>query len=148
MLKKIINAVFGEFNEKELKRIQPLVPQINQKEEEYQKLSDDELKANTEKFKERIQKGETVDDLLIEAFATVKNACRRMMGQKFSVGKDEKEWDMIPYDCQLIGGIVLNQGQIAEMKTGEGKTLAATLPLYLNSLIGQGCHLVTVNDYL
>ncbi len=148
MLKKIINAVFGEFNEKELKRIQPLVPQINQKEEEYQKLSDDELKANTEKFKERIQKGETVDDLLIEAFATVKNACRRMMGQKFSVGKDEKEWDMIPYDCQLIGGIVLNQGQIAEMKTGEGKTLVAALPVYLNALTDKGVHVVTVNDYL
>lgn len=148
MLTKIINAVFGEANAKELKKIQPLIGQINQKEEEYQKLSDDELKANTEKFKQRIEKGETVDDLMVEAFATVKNACRRLVGTKYALGKDELDWEMIPYDCQLIGGIILHKGNITEMKTGEGKTLVAALPIYLNALTGKGIHLVTVNDYL
>ena len=148
MLKQIINKVFGDYNTKELKKIQPKVSQINQKEEEYQKLSDDELKDNTNKFKERIKNGETVDDLLIEAFATVKNACRRLMGAKFTMGKNEEEWYMIPYDCQLIGGMVLHRGKISEMKTGEGKTLVAALATYLNALTGKGVHVITVNDYL
>ncbi|MFC1729822.1 preprotein translocase subunit SecA [candidate division KSB1 bacterium] len=148
MLNKLITTVFGDPNEKELKSIRPIVEQINQKEEEYQKLSDDELKGNTEKFKERIRNGETVDDLLVEAFATVKNACRRLIGTKYVLGKDEQTWDMVPYDCQLIGGIVLNKGKISEMKTGEGKTLVAALPVYLNALTEKGVHVVTVNDYL
>jgi len=148
MLTKIINAIIGDFNTKELKRITPLVAQINAKEEEYQKLTDDQLKNNTVLFKDRLAKGETVDDLLIEAFATVKNACRRLMGTKHLLGKEEVTWEMIPFDCQLIGGMALHRGRISEMKTGEGKTLVAVLPVYLNALTGKGVHLVTVNDYL
>ncbi|MBN2096388.1 preprotein translocase subunit SecA [Candidatus Peregrinibacteria bacterium] len=148
MLKRLIKSILGDYNEKELKKIEPLIPEINQKEEEYQKLSDDELKANTEKFKERLKNGEAVDDLLTEAFATVKNACRRLIGTKYKLGKEEGTWDMIPYDCQLVGGIALHKGKISEMKTGEGKTLVAALPVYLNALTGKGVHVVTVNDYL
>ena len=148
MLTKIINKIIGDANEKELKKKQSIVTQVNAKEEEFQKLSDEELKNKTAEFKERLQNGETVDDILIEAFATVKNACRRLMGTKFTLGKEEKAWDMVPFDCQIIGGAILHEGKIAEMKTGEGKTLVATLPLYLNALEGKGAHLVTVNDYL
>ncbi len=122
-------------NEKEINRLRPLVKEINALEPEFQKLSDDELKAKTAEFKERLSKGETLDDLLPEAFAAVREAARRTIGMRH-------------FDVQLMGGIVLHQGKIAEMKTGEGKTLVATLPLYLNSLEGKGCHLVTVNDYL
>jgi len=122
-------------NEKEIKRLQPLVKKINELEPEYQRLSDAELRGKTDEFRERLRNGETLDNLLPEAFAAVREATRRTLGQRH-------------YDVQLIGGIVLHQGKIAEMKTGEGKTLAATLPLYLNSLTGRGCHLVTVNDYL
>ena len=148
MLTKLITKIFGDYNEKELNKINPFVEKINKKEEEYQKLSDEELKNNTEKFKERIEKGETVDDLLAEAFATVKNACRRLVGTKYTLGKEEEEWNMIPYDCQLIGSVALHKGKITEMKTGEGKTLVAALPVYLNALTGKGVHVVTVNDYL
>ena len=148
MLKKLSKLIFGDYNEKELKKKDPIVAQINEKEQEYQSLTDDELKAKTPEFIERIKNGETTDDLLVEAFAVVKNACRRLMGTKFTQGKDEKKWDMIPYDCQLIGGVMLHEGKIAEMKTGEGKTLVAALPMYLNALAKKGAHLVTVNDYL
>jgi preprotein translocase subunit SecA len=148
MLTKIINVLIGDFNEKQIKKIRPLIPLINAKEAEYQKLSDEELKNNTVLFKERIKNGETVDDLLVEAFATVKNACRRLVGAKYSLGREEEKWNMVPYDCQLIGGVVLHKGKIAEMKTGEGKTLVAALPVYLNALSGKGVHVVTVNDYL
>ena len=122
-------------NEKELKRLQLLVKKINDLEPEYQRLSDEELRAKTDDFRERFKANSRLDELLPEAFAAVREATRRTLGQRH-------------YDVQLIGGIVLHQGKIAEMKTGEGKTLAATLPLYLNSLTGRGCHLVTVNDYL
>ncbi len=122
-------------NEKEISRLKPLVTEINDLEPEFQKLSDDELKAETPAFKERLSKGETLDDLLPEAFAAVREASRRTLGMRH-------------FDVQLMGGIVLHRGKIAEMRTGEGKTLVATLPLYLNSLEGKGCHLVTVNDYL
>ena len=122
-------------NEKELKRLQPLVDRINSLEPDFQKLSDDELRQKTDRFKERLGNGETLDDILPEAFAAVREAAKRTIGQRH-------------YDVQLMGGIVLHQGKIAEMKTGEGKTLVATLPLYLNALTGRGCHLVTVNDYL
>lgn len=148
MLKRIINAIIGDTNGKELKKKEPIVRSINEKEEEYRALSDEALKAKTAEFIERIKNGEHVDDLLIEAFAAVKNACRRLQGQRFLLGKDEKVWDMVPYDVQLIGGIMLHEGKIAEMKTGEGKTLVASLPLYLNALSKKGVHLVTVNDYL
>lgn len=125
----------GESNEKEIKRLQKTVDKINLLEPDFQKLSDAGLRAKTQEFKDRLAKGETLDDLLPEAFAAVREAAQRTIGQRH-------------YDVQLMGGIVLHQGRIAEMRTGEGKTLVATLPLYLNSLAGQGCHLVTVNDYL
>jgi preprotein translocase subunit SecA len=122
-------------NEKELKRLQPLVESINQLEPEFEKLSDDELGAKTEEFKGRLAGGSSLDELLPEAFTAVREAAKRTIGLRH-------------FDVQLIGGIVLHQGKIAEMKTGEGKTLVATLPLYLNALTGKGVHLVTVNDYL
>jgi preprotein translocase subunit SecA len=125
----------SDSNEKELKRLQPLVDKINSLEPDFQKLSDDELRQKTDLFKERLGNGETLDDILPEAYAAVREAAKRTIGQRH-------------YDVQLMGGIVLHQGKIAEMKTGEGKTLVATLPLYLNALTGRGCHLVTVNDYL
>jgi len=148
MLNKIINAIIGDTNSKELMKRSPLIEAINQKEVEFQSLSEDSLKAKTNEFIERLSAGETADDLLVEAFAVVKNACRRLVGTKFTLGKEEKTWDMIPYDVQLMGGIMLHEGKIAEMKTGEGKTLVASLALYLNALHKKGAHLVTVNDYL
>ncbi len=122
-------------NEKELKRLQPAVNEINSLEPEFERLSDAELRAKTEEFQARLKAGSSLDELLPEAFAAVREAAKRTIGQRH-------------FDVQLMGGIVLHQGKIAEMKTGEGKTLVATLPLYLNSLSGQGCHLITVNDYL
>ena len=122
-------------NEKELKRLQPIVSQINELEAEFERLSDAELCAKTDEFKAQLENGSSLDELLPEAFAAVREAAKRTIGQRH-------------FDVQLMGGIVLHQGKIAEMKTGEGKTLVATLPLYLNCLTGQGCHLVTVNDYL
>lgn len=148
MLTKLINKIIGDPNEKALKKIAPLVQRINAAEIALQTLSEEAIKAKTDEFRERFKNGESTDDLLVEAFAVVKNACRRLVGKRFTLGKDEKTWDMIPFDCQLVGGIVLHQGGIAEMKTGEGKTLVAALPLYLNALTGRGAHLVTVNDYL
>ncbi len=122
-------------NEKELKRLQPIVNRINELEPEFERLSNNELRAKNEEFKARLKANSSLDELLPEAFAAVRETARRTIGQRH-------------FDVQLTGGIVLHQGKIAEMKTGEGKTLVATLPLYLNSLTGQGCHLVTVNDYL
>lgn len=122
-------------NEKELKRLRPIVDRINSLEPDFEKLTDAELRAKTDEFKARLKEGETLDDLLPEAYAAVREAAKRTLKQRH-------------FDVQLMGGIVLHQGKIAEMKTGEGKTLVATLPLYLNSLTGKGCHLVTVNDYL
>ncbi|TET67365.1 MAG: preprotein translocase subunit SecA, partial [Dehalococcoidia bacterium] len=126
---------FVDSNEKELKRLQPIVDRINSLEPEFEKLSDAELRAKTDEFKARLKAGSSLDELLPEAFTAVREAAKRTIGQRH-------------FDVQLMGGVVLHQGKIAEMKTGEGKTLVATLPLYLNSLTGQGCHLVTVNDYL
>ncbi len=131
---KLFSKIFGD-NEREIKRYLPLVEQVNALEPDFEALSDDELRAKTDEFRQRLQDGETVDDLLPEAFAAVREAARRQVGQR-------------PYDVQIIGGIILHQGKIAELKTGEGKTLTATLPLYLNALSGKGAHLVTVNDYL
>jgi preprotein translocase subunit SecA len=148
MLTKVITTVFGDKNEREVKKLIPIVESINQYSEEFQKLSDDQLQQKTEEFKERLNNGETLDDILPEAFAAVKDTCRRLMGKRWMVTGREIEWDMIPFDVQLLGGIVLHQGKIAEMATGEGKTLVATMPLYLNALEGKGAHLVTVNDYL
>ncbi|MDD5569472.1 MAG: preprotein translocase subunit SecA [Candidatus Pacebacteria bacterium] len=131
----ILNDLFGNANEKYAKKASPIIEKINSLESSFQKFSNDELKQKTREFKERLQKGETLDGILPEAFAATREAARRNLNQRH-------------FDCQLIGGIVLHQGKIAEMKTGEGKTLTATLPLYLNALEEKGCHLVTVNDYL
>ena len=122
-------------NEKVLKRLQPAVARVNALEPDFAGLSDAGLRQKTDRFKERLKGGETLDALLPEAFAAVREAARRSIGQRH-------------FDVQLLGGMVLHQGKIAEMKTGEGKTLVATLPLYLNALTGKGCHLVTVNGYL
>ncbi|PIZ74082.1 preprotein translocase subunit SecA [Candidatus Peregrinibacteria bacterium CG_4_10_14_0_2_um_filter_43_11] len=148
MLTAIINKIIGDANEKELKKKRVRVEEINKKEIEFQSLSEEALKKKTDEFRKRFQNGESLDDLLVEGFAVVKNACRRLMGKKYDLGKEEKTWEMIPFDCQLIGAITLHEGKIAEMKTGEGKTLVAAITLYLNALSGKGVHLVTVNDYL
>jgi len=132
---KWLGSLFVDSNEKELKRLQPIVERINKLEPEFERLSDAELRAKTDEFKARLKAGSSIDELLPEAFAAVREAAKRTIGQRH-------------FDVQLMGGIVLHQGRIAEMKTGEGKTLVATLPLYLNSLTGQGCQLATVNDYL
>ncbi len=144
----LLKLIFGTKNQRDIKRLMPLVRKINALEEHYQSLSEEELKAKTALFRERLAKGETLDDLLPEAYATVKNACRRLVGTTCEVCGHELTWNMIPFDVQIIGGIVLHQGKIAEMQTGEGKTLVATFPLYLNALSGKAAHLVTVNDYL
>jgi preprotein translocase subunit SecA len=191
MIKKLVTAVFGTRYERDVKKIRPFVAQIHSHEERLKTVDESELKAQTERFRERlrerlgaitteldevraakhacpdpeerdrledqIHKLETrykeglaagLDDLLPEAFATVREACRRLIGTKVMVTGRELTWDMVPYDVQLIGGVVLHQGKIAEMATGEGKTLVAVLPLYLNALAGRGAHLVTVNNYL
>ena len=131
----LFQKIFGTYSERELKSIYPIADQIEALADEYKALSDAELQAKTPAFKERLANGETLDDILPEAFATVREAADRVLGLR-------------PYRVQLIGGIVLHQGRIAEMKTGEGKTLVATLPAYLNALSGEGVHIVTVNDYL
>jgi len=130
-----LDKLFGDPNKRVVVRLEPLVERINALESEIQKLSDDELKAKTTEFRQRLSKGEILDDLLPEAFACVREAAQRVLGQRH-------------FDVQLVGGIVLHQGQIAEMRTGEGKTLTATSPVYLNALPGKGVHVVTVNDYL
>jgi len=134
-VKGIIEKIIGSYSDRELKRLTPIVDRIESLEPDMQKLRDDELKAKTAEFKNRLANGETLDDILPEAFAVVREASRRVLGMRH-------------FRVQLIGGIVLHQGRIAEMKTGEGKTLVATLPVYLNALTGQGVHVVTVNDYL
>ncbi|MBE0593539.1 MAG: preprotein translocase subunit SecA, partial [Gemmatimonadales bacterium] len=191
MLKKLVTKVIGTRFERELKRIQPVIDAIHEHERRLGALTDDEIQAQTSKFRDVLQDrlgalraglaekkqarhdcadpeerdglnrevndvetelkkqtAEVLDDLLPEAFATVREACRRLKGSKVVVMAHEMEWDMVPYDVQLIGGLVLHQGKIAEMATGEGKTLVATLPLYLNALAGYGAQLVTVNNYL
>ncbi|HEX8359747.1 MAG TPA: hypothetical protein VF613_06565, partial [Longimicrobium sp.] len=191
MLKTIVQALFGTRHQRELKRLQPIVDQINEEFERLQGLSDEELRGQTERFREHIrealaeveaelaelreQKRQTdvaaereaiaqrigeaeerrkealeavLDEILPEAFATVKAAAARLVGTEAIVTGQPIPWDMVHYDVQLIGGITLHQGKVAEMATGEGKTLVATLPLYLNALTGRGAHLVTVNSYL
>ncbi|MBD3166674.1 DEAD/DEAH box helicase, partial [bacterium] len=177
---KLFEKMFGTRHEREAKKIQPLVDEVNQHFSELASLSDEELRGKTDEFRAYIQermkdydryegieredperekkarKNEVkeldliLEDLLPEAFAVVKEACRRMKenGYTFDLMGTETTWDMIPYDVQLIGAIMLHRGRIAEMATGEGKTLVAVMPLYLNALAGRGAHLVTVNDYL
>jgi preprotein translocase subunit SecA len=134
-VKKLIERIIGSYSDRELKRIAPIVGKIESLEPQMKELSDDKLKSKTREFKERLKNGETLDDILPEAYAVVREASRRVLGMRH-------------FKVQLIGGIVLHQGRIAEMKTGEGKTLVATLPVYLNALEGKGVHVVTVNDYL
>ncbi len=148
MITAILKKIFGSKAERDLKRMQPLVARVNELEEEYQKLPEEKLIAKTDEFKQRLKDGETLDDIMCEAFAVVKNACRRNMGNPITVCEQEMTWDMIPYDVQILGAIALHRGNIAEMATGEGKTLVATMPLYLNALTGRNCQLVTVNDFL
>ena len=131
----LFEKLFGTHSQNELKRIYPIADRIEALDEEMQSLSDDELRNKTKEFKERLANGETLDDILVEAYATVREAAWRAIGMKH-------------YRVQLIGGIILHQGRIAEMRTGEGKTLVSTLPAYLNALTGQGVHVVTVNDYI
>jgi len=187
----VLKKLFGSKHEKDVKALRPLVDEINAYCEEYQKLTDEELRAKTEEFRGRIREAiqeveakiaeargellkeldvptrertldqieelekerdeitaETLDEILPEAFAAVKDACRRLLGTTFDILGNTTVWDMVPFDVQLIGGAVLHQGKISEMATGEGKTLVATMPIYLNALPGRGVHLVTVNDYL
>ncbi len=135
MFENALTKLFGTRHDREVKKMQPLVAAINDLEPEMEALSDDELAGLTARFKERFEQGARLDDLMTEAFAAVREAAKRTIGQR-------------PYDVQLMGGIVLHRGQIAEMKTGEGKTLMSTLAVYLNALEGKGVHVVTVNDYL
>src|ERR1043165_17625 len=191
MMKTLLAKVFGTRQAREVRRMMPVVHEIHRHEERLSGLSEEELKAQTARFRERIaertgalkreldevkaakhhcedpaergrldQRAQTLeldykkalaavlDELLPEAFAPVREACRRLLGTTVTVTGHELAWDMVPYDVQLIGGMVLHRGMIAEMATGEGKTLVATLPLYLNALAGRGAHLVTVNNYL
>ena len=143
-----LKKMFGTQMEREQKKFMPLIDEINAHFESYANLSDEDLPAKTDEFRARLTKGESIDDLLPEAFALVKEFCRRSVGSTFSVMGIDQLWEMVPYDVQLIGGVALHNGNIAEMATGEGKTLVATLPLYLNALEGKGSHLVTVNEYL
>ncbi|KAB2888351.1 MAG: preprotein translocase subunit SecA, partial [Desulfobulbaceae bacterium] len=135
MIGLILTKIFGSKNDRVLKQIQPLVNRINELEKTVQPLDDAALAARTVDFKERLAKGEPLDSLLPESFAVMREAALRVLGERH-------------YDVQLIGGVILHQGKIAEMKTGEGKTLTSTLPVYLNGLTGRGVHVVTVNDYL
>ncbi|MEI8063637.1 MAG: preprotein translocase subunit SecA, partial [Verrucomicrobiota bacterium] len=185
MISWILKKIVGSKNQREVKKLWPVVEQVKAIEVEYQKLSDDELRAKTAEFKQRIEAArqargvsqfyaearklegelraedakpikrkaqaleqEILDELLPEAFAAVKNTCRRMCGREWQVRERPYRWEMVPFDVQILGGIVLHRGNIAEMATGEGKTLVATMPLYLNALTGNNVHLVTVNDYL
>lgn len=135
MIRTVIDKIFGTKSERDLKKIQHYVDDANKFTAKFEHLTDEQLKAKTQEFKDRLAQGETLDQLLPEAFAVVRLAAQRVIGLR-------------PYDVQMLGGIVLHQGKIAEMGTGEGKTLVAVLPSYLNALTGKGVHVVTVNDYL
>ena len=131
----LINAVFGTYSERQIKKIMPIVNEIESLSPKYAQMSDGELRAQTDVLRSRLSSGQTLDDILPDAFALVREADARVLGKR-------------PFKVQLMGGIILHQGRIAEMKTGEGKTLVATLPAYLNALNGKGVHIVTVNEYL
>ena len=155
MVKWILNKIVGSKNQRVIKRLQPIVNKINQFDEEFKSLSIEQLREKTAKWKEEISAIEDpqlqdnrLDEVLPEAFAVVKNAARRLCGESWDVCDQPISWEMVHFDVQLIGGIALHRGTIAEMATGEGKTLVATLPVYLNALTGRGVHLITVNDYL
>lgn len=145
---EFLTKIFGSAQDRQVKRYRKVVAQVNEWDQKFQQLSDEELRGKTEEFKNRIAQGQTTDDLLPEAYAVVKQVCRRLWDTEVHVSGYNQKWDMIPYDVQIIGAIALHKGSIAEMQTGEGKTLTAVMPLYLNALTGKPVHLVTVNDYL
>ncbi|HAV63165.1 MAG TPA: preprotein translocase subunit SecA, partial [Verrucomicrobiales bacterium] len=151
----IFKKIFGSRNDREIRKLRPTVARINEAEEQLKSLSDDQLRQKTAEWKEQLsaikddaELAKALEELLPEAYAVVKNACRRMVGQEIEVRGHQMKWDMVPFDVQLIGGMGLHRGKIAEMATGEGKTLVATLPVFLNAISGRGVHVVTVNDYL
>ncbi|MCB0022350.1 MAG: hypothetical protein KDD91_04890, partial [Caldilinea sp.] len=152
MLSFLIKRFAGRHYRKFLERCRPIVARINELEQSYQSLTDEQLRAKTDEFRARLaaapDKKAMLDEILPEAFATVKNAARRLQGTTATVCEHELTWDMVHFDVQLIGGMAIHEGRIAEMATGEGKTLVSTLPLYLNALTGRNTQLVTVNDYL
>src|SRR5437867_6144230 len=169
MFETLLKSVFGSKHDRDVRRVTPVVGEINEFFESYQALSDDALRGKTAEFRARIaaalegltdpaerraREQEALSEVLPEAFAGGKQACRRLVGTSWVILETPESrgmtisWDMVPFDVQLIGGVMLHEGKIAEMATGEGKTLVATMPLYLNALTGRGAHLVTVNDYL
>lgn len=143
-----LKKLFGSAQDRQVRRFFNIVREINKQEEKLHSLSDEQIKAKTNEFKNRLKNGETLDDILPEAYAVVKNTCRRLANTEIHVSGYNQKWDMVPYDVQLVGGIAMHKGAIAEMHTGEGKTLTAVLPLYLNALTEKPVHLITVNDYL
>lgn len=143
-----LKKIFGTAQDRAVRKYFKIVDEVNRWENQYQSLSDEDLRNKTQEFRDRLKKGEKLDNLLPEAYATVKNVCRRLIGTDVHVSGYDQKWDMIPYDVQIVGGIAMHYGCIAEMQTGEGKTVTAVLPLYLNALTGKPVHLVTVNDYL
>lgn len=143
-----IKKIFGTAQSRLIRKYSKIVRQVNHFDEQYKSLSDEELRSKTEEFKKRLSDGQSLDSLLPEAYAAVKNACRRLCGSDVHVSGYTQKWDMVPYDVQIIGAIAMHYGAISEMQTGEGKTLTASMPLYLNALTGKPTHLVTVNDYL
>jgi preprotein translocase subunit SecA len=149
MLQKFLDSLFGKYNDREIKKLHKFIPKINSLEEEFQTLSNEEIKAKFAHWKEILTADPTkVDAYMVRVFAGVKNAARKLVGHTYPVRDKEESWNMVPYDVQLVGGIVLHQGKVAEMKTGEGKTLVCTLPVILNALTRRGVHVITVNDYL
>jgi len=148
MFDRLTNLIWWDYNQKQINTLRPIVNKINERYDKFETLSDDEIKAKTPEFKERLTKWETLDDILPEAFAVVKQACKRMVWDTYDVKWEKQTWNMIPYDVQLLWGIILHQGKIAEMKTWEWKTLVAAAPVYLNALSWNWVHVVTVNDYL
>ncbi|MFV0340207.1 MAG: preprotein translocase subunit SecA [Parachlamydiaceae bacterium] len=143
-----LKKLFGTAQDRMVKRYFKIVQQVNEWDEKFKPLSDEQLRGKTEEFKSRLKKGETVDQILPEAYAVIKNVCRRLSGTEVHVSGYNQRWDMVPYDVQVVGAIAMHYGSVAEMQTGEGKTLTAVMPLYLNALTGKPVHLVTVNDYL
>jgi len=149
MLQAFLDTLVGNYNDKQINKISAALPHINKLEKEYQTLSDEALKQKFADWRAELSKDHTlIDGKTHEILAGIKNAARRLVGHKYDVRGKEMVWEMIPYDVQLVGGLVLHEGKIAEMKTGEGKTLVCTLPVILNALCGKGVHVVTVNDYL
>ena len=145
---EFLKKIFGTAQDRTVRKYFKIVEEVNRWDKKFQALSDDALRSKTDEFRERLKKGETLDQLLPEAYAVVKGACRRLCGTEIHVSGYDQKWDMVPYDVQVVGAIAMHNCSIAEMHTGEGKTLTAVMPLYLNALTGKPVHLVTVNDYL